>query len=110
LDTVIHEFNSFCNGEHPCFNGRNSTPLVKFDGTKGSKDYRIREHAQRATIYRSGEGINETIMVTGKHNRVGKIMDLNYIDGDGDNQVLRDHLDIFQTIIETFKKCGSMAF
>jgi hypothetical protein len=110
LDTVIHEFNSFCNGEHPCFNGRNSTPLVKFDGTKASKDYRIREHAQQATIYRSGEGINETIMVTGKHKRVSKIMDLNYIDGDGDNQVIRDHLDIFQTIIETFKKCGTMAF
>jgi len=48
-------------------------------------------------------------MVTGKHNRVSKIMDLNYIDGDGDNQVIRDHLDIFQTIIETFKKSGAMA-
>ncbi len=110
LDTVIHEFNSFCNGEHPCFNGRNSTPVVKFDGTKASKDYRIKEHCQRATIYRAGEGINETIMVTGKHTRVGKMTDLNFIDNDGDNQVLRDHLDIFQTILETFKKHGSMAF
>lgn len=31
------------------------------------------------------------------------------IDTDGDNQVLRDHLDIFQTILENFKKYGSMA-
>lgn len=85
LDTVIHEFNLFCNGEHPCFNGRNSTPIVKFDGSKNSKDYRIKEPCQRASFYRGGEGINETIMVTGKHNRVSKIMDLNYIDNDGDN-------------------------
>lgn len=110
LDTVIHEFNMFCNGEHPCFNGRNSTPIVKFDGSKNSKDYRIKEPCQRAAFYRGGEGINETLMVTGKHNRVAKIMDLNLIDNDGDNQVLRDHLDIFQTILETFKKHGSMAF
>ena len=31
------------------------------------------------------------------------------IDTDGDNQVIRDHLDIFQTMLENFKKYGSMA-
>ena len=34
LDNIVYEFNKFCTGEHPCFNGRNGTPLVKFDGSK----------------------------------------------------------------------------
>ena len=109
LDEVIHEFNLFCNGEHPCYNGRNSTPIVKFDGSKNSKDYRIKEPSQKATVYRAGEGINETILVTGPHKRVKEISDLNMVDTDGDNRVIRDHLDIFQTVLETFKKNGSMA-
>ena len=34
LDNVVYEFNKFCSGEHPCFNGRNGCTLVKFDGSK----------------------------------------------------------------------------
>jgi len=109
IDNVIYEFNMFCNGEHPCYNGRNSTPLVKFDGSKNCKDYRIKENSQRATNYRAGENINETIMVTGPHKRVGKVTDLNMIDPDGPNRVIRDHLEIYTTLLETFKKSGSMA-
>lgn len=109
LDNAIYEFNMFCNGEHPCYNGRNSTPLVKFDGSKNCKDYRIKEPAQRGTMYRAGENINETIMVTGPHNRASKITDLNMIDPDGPNSVIRDHLDIYTTTMETFKKSGAMA-
>jgi len=41
LQDIIYEFNSFCSGTHPCFNGQNGSPLIKFDGTDGSKDYRI---------------------------------------------------------------------
>jgi hypothetical protein len=95
LENVIYEFNMFCNGEHPCFNGRNGTPIVKFDGGKNAKDYRFKEPAQQATMYRAGEGLNETIMVTGPHSRVAKLTDLNMIDTDGDTQVIRDHLEIF---------------
>lgn len=85
LDDAVYEFNLFCNGEHPCFNGINSTPLVKFDGSKNSKDYRITHPEQRAHIYRAGEGINETLLVTGPHKRVSTLTDLNMIDTDGDN-------------------------
>ena len=42
INNVIFEFNKFCNGEHPCYNGRGGTPLVKFDGSKGTKDLSIR--------------------------------------------------------------------
>lgn len=43
LDNVVYEFNKFCQGEHPCFNGRNNTPLVKMDGSKNAKDMQIRD-------------------------------------------------------------------
>lgn len=65
LDNVVWEFNKFCNGEHPCFNGRNNTPLVKFDGSKNSKDLRFKSDEQRATIYRDGEDVADATMVLG---------------------------------------------
>jgi hypothetical protein len=53
MENVIWEFNKFCNGQHPCYNGKNGTPLVKFDGTKGTKDLRISEKYQQGLFYRS---------------------------------------------------------
>ena len=32
LDKIILEFNKFCQGEHPCYNGKNNFPLARFDG------------------------------------------------------------------------------
>ena len=59
IDNVIWEFNKFCSGEHPCFNGKNGTPIVKFDGSsvKGTftRDFRIVEKQQKALYYRNGE-------------------------------------------------------
>ena len=43
--------------------------MVKFDGSKNSKDFRIRDPSQRVTMYRVGDAINETIQVNGKHER-----------------------------------------
>jgi hypothetical protein len=40
---IIREFNRFCIGDHPCYSGRNNTPTVKFDGSKGTKNYVIVE-------------------------------------------------------------------
>lgn len=70
LDNVVYELNRFCNGNHPCFNGRNNTPLVKMDGAKNSKDFRFKVDEQRAQLYRLGDGINETLMVVGNTKRV----------------------------------------
>ena len=44
LEDVIYEYDKFCRGEHPCFNGRNNMPLVKMDGSKNSKDFRFKSH------------------------------------------------------------------
>ena len=94
LDSVVYEYNLFCNGEHPCFNGRNGTPLVKLDGGKNSKDMRISQPEQRGTLYRAGDQINETFLVTGPHQRVSDLSHLNQLDED-ENPVIRDHLDVF---------------
>lgn len=34
LKEIIWEYNQFCQGNHPCFSGRNGTPLIRFDGHK----------------------------------------------------------------------------
>jgi hypothetical protein len=52
LEKVVWEFNRFCNGQHPCYSGRNGTPLIKFDGSKGAKDLRIRDPMQKGLFFR----------------------------------------------------------
>lgn len=52
MDNAVYEFNKFCAGEHPCYNGRSGGSLVKFDGSKNAKDLRIRDPSQRVTLYR----------------------------------------------------------
>ena len=67
---TIFEFNKFCNGDHPCYSGRGGTPLVKFDGSKGTKDLRIKESYQKALYYRFGTELSQSKLVTGTLKRV----------------------------------------
>ena len=91
LDNAVYEFDRFCNGEHPCFNGRNNMPHVKIDGSKNTKDFRFKSNDQRMTMYRLGENINETYAVQGKHERVPGMDELNQLD-DYECELFRDHL------------------
>lgn len=68
LNNVIFEFNKFCNGDHPCYSGRGGTPQVKFEGSKNTKDLRIKDRSQKALYYR--EGNNLDALVTGTLKRV----------------------------------------
>lgn len=95
LENVVYEYNKFCQGEHPCFNGRNNTPLVKMDGSKNSKDMQIRDENQRGTFYRNGDQLGDNVMVTGKHTRLQDPTDVNRIDDHDKQLVIRDHLEIF---------------
>jgi len=70
LENVIWEFNKFCSGQHPCYNGKNGMPLVKFDGSRGTKDLRINDRYQQGLFYRSGEDVGHTQLVTGTIKRV----------------------------------------
>lgn len=109
LNKVVYEFDKFAHGEHPCFNGRNGMPVVKFDGGKNSKDFRFKcPEEQIAHLYRTGPNVNETILVQSKdHKRVSK-EEINHIDTD-ETTVIRDHLEIYQTILEVLKQHSVMA-
>ena len=108
LKNATYEFDKFCRGEHPAFNGRNGMPLVKFDGSKNSKDFRFREPDQQmATLYRNGESLSETVMVqSSTFDRVPK-EELNMVPTD-EHTVIRDYHEIYQTILEVLKKYSSM--
>ena len=70
IHNVAFEFNKFCNGDHPCYSGRGGTPQVKFDGSKGTKDLRIKERYQKGLYYREGSDINQSKLVSGTLKRV----------------------------------------
>lgn len=38
---IINELNLFFSGDHPLYNGKNGTPLVKLDGSKSCKNFVI---------------------------------------------------------------------
>lgn len=84
-------------------------PVVKFDGSKNSKDFRFKEKEEQiAHLYRLGESVNETIMVLGsEHKRCGND-EINMLDSE-EVTVIRDHIEIYQTVIETLKKHSIMA-
>jgi hypothetical protein len=75
LEKVVWEFNQFCEGKHPCFSGRNGTPLIKFDGSKGTKDLRIHNHTQKGLYYRVSAEMEDTKLLQGTFVRKAKDYD-----------------------------------
>ena len=70
FDDVIKEYNSFCEGTHPVFSGKNENyPKIFFDGNNGTKDYRINEN-NIGVIYRFDEDISNIILVLGTLERI----------------------------------------
>lgn len=53
-EDLIGELNLFFNGEHPFYNGKNGTPLVKFDGSKNCKNFRL-TNKNTCVLYRFGK-------------------------------------------------------
>lgn len=56
LSAFIKEFNLFVQGQHPNFNGKAGTPLVRFDGFKNSKYYVI-DSDQLVSLYDDQKGV-----------------------------------------------------
>lgn len=69
LQNVIAEFNQFCKGDHPCYSGRSGTSLVKFDGSKGTKEMRFKDKHQRGLYFREGDHRQNNRLVTGAAKR-----------------------------------------
>ena len=64
VENVAFEFTQFCEGNHPCYNGRNGCPLVRFDGLKGTKDLRIDEK-NSGYFVRTSPNTDDAALVTG---------------------------------------------
>jgi len=62
---------------------------------------------QHSVFYRPEPEINTCCLVTGVHARVNTVNEISLVENE-DNLVLRNPLDIFQTILETLKKSSSM--
>ena len=56
---ALHELNRFFNGEHPLYNGQNGTPLVKWDGSKGTHNFLI-EESHQTVFYDLGNELYST--------------------------------------------------
>ncbi|CAG9326290.1 unnamed protein product [Blepharisma stoltei] len=66
LSNVIDEFNLFCKGNHPLFNGKHGTPRLRFDGKSKSRDMIIEDYNKG---YISRNPGSEDILVLGTLNR-----------------------------------------
>jgi len=121
LPDVIWEFNKFCSGEHPCYNGQGCAKVM-FDGSKGTKDLRISAKTQNALFYRrDGPEITQTQFVVGTHNR--QIQNLNesadepeqvedFYRGEieeGNIEVFRDFGEIFNSMRKLVRQRASLA-
>ena len=69
-EVVSQEFNAFCQGLHPIFDGSNpSFPKVYFDGTHGSKNYMITKD-NLGLFYRYSIDLSHISFVRGVHKRL----------------------------------------
>jgi len=114
LPLVIWEFNQFCAGQHPCYSGRNGTHLIKFDGSKGTKDFRIQDPDQNCIYYRFSDELQDAKLVTGINQRFTNEKDeledkLENDDRFEDCKQINDSIPQFMHFTETLKKRSTMA-
>lgn len=114
IEDVYWEFNNFCEGKHPCFNGKNGMPLVKFNGENGTPDLRYRNSAQKVVNYRLSDELEESKMIVGLCSRPCEsyqeaMQNLNSDDQYENCTMLMNIHDQYNHVQETLKKYGSMA-
>lgn len=112
LSDVVYEFNRFCEGSHPCYNGKNGCPLVRFDRSKGSKDMRIDE-TNIGYISRPTKSMESAVFVRGTHTRhpaeeSPEVFHSGPID-EGSVRVYREAHNIFVAFHEILQHTASIA-
>ena len=50
VDHLLFEFEQFCEAIHPCWNGNFGFTQQRFDGTKNTKDFRVKENLENVAI------------------------------------------------------------
>ena len=116
LDKIVWEFNRFCSGTHPCYSGRNGTPLIRFDGSKNAKDLRIRDPSQKAFFVRASSDAKDAKLVQGTYVRPDcelegedQLAEALEADDYEDCVLQREPIQQYLGILDTLKKYSSMA-
>jgi hypothetical protein len=116
LDKIVWEFNRFCSGTHPCYSGRNGTPLIRFDGSKNAKDLRIRDASQKAFFVRGSSDAKDAKLVQGTYDRPDcelgeedQLAEALEADDYEDCVLQKEPIQQYLGILDTLKKYSSMA-
>jgi len=116
LQKVAWEFNRFCSGTHPCYSGRNGTPLIRFDGSKNAKDLRLRDPSQRAFFVRASSDAKDARLVQGTYDRPAceleddeQLREVLEEEKYEDCTLQKEPIQQYLGILDTLKKFSSMA-
>lgn len=94
-----------------CFNGVAPNPLVKFDGSKGGKDFKINQN--KGALYKNPSP-DLSKLVAGTTKKGAKFENIEgFYEGDleeGSVEIISGALDIYVYLMETLKRVCSFAF
>lgn len=101
---------SFCAGSHPCYNGKGGVPLVKFDGSKGTRYYNL-DKSNTGYIIRHSANLEDTNMVFGSLERVtNSSTNLQEVYKDQpDIEIITDFHEMYAKLREKMKKNAAFA-
>jgi Dpy-30 motif len=109
LSNVKEEFNLFCRGNHPLFNGKHGTPRIRFDGKSKSKDMII-DHHNLGYITRTPDQVSFVIGTLKRHPSSENIEEFHSAGiEDGIIVIHQDFPSIYVAIQERLYKAASMA-
>lgn len=110
IENVVEEFNLFCQGGHPLYNGKNGTPRLRFDGKSKSKNMVI-ERQNQGYLSRTSE--QESCLVLGTLSKHPKEEDpQEFHEGaieEGLVSVFKDNIGIHVAIQERLQSAASIA-
>ena len=110
-EKVINEFNRFCLGTHPCYNGKHNQQQAKFDGTKKNRDYQISK-MKKGIMYRKSKNIEDAILILGTlekiNNPKGDLEEQYQQKGLGHVRIYRGSAKIHLAIMESLRDSCSL--
>eukprot|EP00743_Colponemidia_sp_Colp-15_P001690 GILK01001846.1.p1 GENE.GILK01001846.1~~GILK01001846.1.p1 ORF type:complete len:528 (-),score=117.44 GILK01001846.1:206-1747(-) len=113
LENIATEYNGFCNGIHPCFNGKNSTKPLRFDGLRKTRDLRLHSNSF-GVVHRESADPADILLVMGTLERAKTIehaqQRFQEAVENGDMTMHRGYADIYLHMNELLKQHSALAF
>ena len=108
LEKVVSEWNRFCDGTHPCYNGQHNQQQAKFDGSKNNKNKNfIITPMKTGILYRKSKHIDEAVLVLGTMKRISNPkgdMQQQYQERGEDVKIYKGKNNIHLAIMENLKE------